>query len=61
MTNSSPADQTCFGHWVLEFEICLKFVICYLEFLLISSLRVVLPFAVGDFSAGSNRYFYFVQ
>ncbi len=23
MTNPPPADQTCFGHLVLEFEICL--------------------------------------
>jgi hypothetical protein len=23
MTNPPPADQTCFGHLILEFEICL--------------------------------------
>jgi len=25
MTNPPPADQTCFGHSVLEFGICLQF------------------------------------
>jgi hypothetical protein len=25
MTNPPAADQTCFGHLVLEFEICLEF------------------------------------
>jgi hypothetical protein len=23
MTNPPPADQTCLGHWILEFGICL--------------------------------------
>jgi len=41
MTKIQNSNQTCFGHWILQFEIYLEFGACNLRFLNTSIPRIV--------------------